>query len=288
MTLATRACGPLSAAPNVAASAKSQAKRGWRQRGEKIRSKSATPAGHKKVERRRPVGPRHNGDGGIRYGKRDNAENSHRLSHTKGSRRGLQRTEQGKAAIGGSLPGRQHQHRLPEDTTKQQRQHAGEKMAGRNGSRASSRSSSVSISREDLQLRSARPQRQSVPAPSLAQSPLRRKSQKRVELPAWNLRRYLLRLRCEPKSREARCDQRQRRRRRHLVLSGQKVQPRQGSESNEGDFGESGEWMLDEKSAAGGGAAADVGENASNLSVFAAWGKRIREERAERERERKR
>lgn len=32
----------------------------------------------------------------------------------------------------------------------------------------------------------------------------------------------------------------------------------------------------------------DVGEKEETLSVFAAWGKRIREERAERERERKR
>ncbi|CAM9185552.1 unnamed protein product, partial [Hapterophycus canaliculatus] len=290
MALATHACGPLSAATHVTATAIPEARVGRRGGHEKVRSKAATAAGHKSLGRSRSVGPSHNGGGGgaIRYSQSSNAESARCLSHTAGGRRGLRRGGQRKSASN-SLQGRQHQRRLPEKASrqkqKQQKQQTDDPPSGGSGGEASNGSSSVSLSRDDLHLRS-RSHRQSLPTQTLAHPPLRRKPRRRLNLPAWELRRYLLRLRCEPKSREARCDQQQRRRKRHLVLSGQKEQQRQWSDGDEDECGWSGKWMFETEGAAGG--AAEVGKTSANLSVFAAWGKRVREERAERERERRR
>ncbi|CAB1109815.1 unnamed protein product [Ectocarpus sp. CCAP 1310/34] len=132
--------------------------------------------------------------------------------------------------------------------------------------------------------------RSTPPAPSRMQSspPQRNSSRGEPEIPAWGLRRYLLRLRCESMSRQARCDQRRRRFRCNPTGQEEGCEDSEGlEEEREGGGGRGG--------GGGGGAATGEGgvvegdeDDAAALSVFAAWGMRIREERAERERERKR
>lgn len=108
-----------------------------------------------------------------------------------------------------------------------------------------------------------------------------------VGLPAWDLRRYLVRLRCEPKSREARCDQQQRRRRRDRYVDGPEQRSELGGGGGDSD-GRGGNGGFDEGGIDGEHEDDDDYHCVDTRDVFAAWGKRIRGEKAEKERERKR
>ncbi|CAM9357142.1 unnamed protein product, partial [Laminaria digitata] len=101
----------------------------------------------------------------------------------------------------------------------------------------------------------------------------RERYQNKLALPAWDLRTYLLRLRVEPKSQATR-DQR---RNRFLFLTG-----RGGHEDGAGE-----RWGEEEEEGVG-VAGDDDGGGLVRPADFATWGKRVRGERIERERERKR
>ena len=96
----------------------------------------------------------------------------------------------------------------------------------------------------------------------------RERHQNNLALPAWELRTYLLRLRVEPKSQATR-DQR---RNRFLFLTG-----RGGREDGAGE-----RWGEEAR------AVADDDDGPLRPADFATWGKRVRGERIEREKERKR
>lgn len=121
------------------------------------------------------------------------------------------------------------------------------------------------------------------PQPVPSPPPPARRQQGDVGLPAWDLRRYLVRLRCEPKSREARCDRQQRRRQRDGLLAGPEQRGQHGGEFREDGGGE----VFDEEGVDDEDYDGDGGDLATR-DVFATWGKRIRAEKAEKARARKR
>lgn len=216
------------------------------------------------------------GSSGSRKGtKNDQPRSGDRLGRRGGSRASLRRNS----------PQRQQQQRQRGNRRRRQQEARGRTAArgdGGGGKRAPSLSSWRNGHAHPVLSPTAR-WRSTPPAPSRAQSsPRRNSSHGEVEIPAWDLRRYLLRLRCESTSRQVRCDQR--RSRLHGNPTGQEEE---GCEDSEGS----------EEERQGGGGGGTTGErgvvegdehDAAALSVFAAWGKRIRWERAERERERKR
>ncbi|CAM9293991.1 unnamed protein product, partial [Ectocarpus sp. 6 AP-2014] len=223
------------------------------------------------------------GSSGSRIGTKSGQPRSvDRLSRRGGSRANLQRNS----------PQRQQQQRQQRDKGGNRRRRRPQEARGRTAARGDGgggkRAPSLSSRRNGQAHPVLSPTtrwRSTPPAPSRTQSspPQRNSSHGESEIPAWDLRRYLVRLRCESKSRQARCDQRRRRLR--CNPTGQE----EGCEDSEGSE--------EEREGGGGGGGGATGEggvvegdedDAAALSVFAAWGKRIRWERAERERERKR
>ncbi|CAN0160391.1 unnamed protein product [Pylaiella littoralis] len=267
LALATRACGPLGVVTDVPVT--SAGHRGTRRRrgrgGGKNQGRPASAASGSGVVGTNPhIGGRGSKSGG---GSRSGGSNS----GGGGGGGSIRENNNNSSSRGSKSP--QHrqrqrqQHRQQHDTKpRQQQQPHGVEHSASGGSGRSRRSASAP----------PRPPQSGQQSPPPAPAPPA-PSQLELQIPAWDLRRYLLRLRCEPKSSEARCDQQQRRKRRYLFLAG-----RERESEMEGRKGMSG---------GGGGDGDGDGDGdgcAAALSGFAAWGKRIREEHAERERERER
>ncbi|CAM9205580.1 unnamed protein product, partial [Ectocarpus sp. 8 AP-2014] len=227
------------------------------------------------------------GSSGSRMGTKNGQPRSvDRLSRRGGGRASLQRNS----------PQRQQQQRQQRDNGGNRRRRRPQEARGRTaargdgggGKRAPSLSSRRNGQAHPVLSPTTRWRSTPPAAPSRTQSsspPQRNSSHGEPEIPSWDLRRYLRRLRCESKSRQARCDQRRRRLRCNPTGQEEGCEDSEGSaEEREGGGGGGG----------GGGATGERGvvegdeDDAAALSVFAAWGKRIRWERAERERERKR
>ncbi|CAM9389899.1 unnamed protein product [Ectocarpus sp. 12 AP-2014] len=133
-----------------------------------------------------------------------------RLSRRGGSRASLQRNS----------PQRHQQQRQQRDKGGNRRRRRPQEARGRTAARGDGRGVKRAPSLSSRRNGQAHPMlspttrwRSTPPAPSRTQSspPQRDSSRGEPEIPAWGLRRYLLRLRCESKSRQARCDQRRRR-----------------------------------------------------------------------------
>ncbi|CAM9959570.1 unnamed protein product, partial [Ectocarpus fasciculatus] len=273
LALATRACGPLH---SFSGGAIGDDGTGRPRAGR--RPNNSTGAGSASL------GSSSSGGGGGSSGSRKGTKKCQPRSVDRLSRGGGSR-----ARLRHSSPQRQHQQRQQRGKgggNQQWRPHEARGRAaargdGGGGKRAPSLSSRGN-GHAHPELSPTTRWRSTPPAPSRAQSsPQRNSPHGEPGIPAWDLRRYLLRLRCESKSTQARCDQRRRRRLR-CYPAGQE----EGCEDSEGSE--------EEREGGGGGATGKGGvvegdeDDAAALSVFAAWGKRIRWERAERDRERKR